>query len=476
MSNVSKDLLGGILFCSNTFLIWEDLRERFDKINSSRIFQLHKEIFTSVQGVSSVSVYYSKLKSLWDEYDSIIPPPFCNCPKSREFSEHLQYQRVLQFLMGLNDHYGQARSQILMMSQVPNVNQVYAMINQDESQRIVAGSNHLMNENVSPTVMFTKRNTGPTSRHKKPFNPNAYCDHCHMKGHLKVDCFKLMKCDHCHNTGHLKSNCYQLIGYPADYKGKRTTANAATGPVLDSTHCFSNVAGQQECHPHGYYPQSQSILQPYNNQLQFTPQQHQQLIDMLNKSHIDDPGSSAGGSANMAGIVSPNHDTFVRWIVDTGASNHMLGNYNHLQSTCLIGNGTAGQVQLPTGASTTVSHIGDYHLGEGDVLKNVLCVLTFKFNLMSVSNMTKELNCSATFFPHYCVFQDLISGKVRGIGKEEDGLYILHSKSGSNETKINKCLAATTLSETDAVTWHHRLCHVPMSVLRKIQDHQSQRR
>ncbi|KAH0648360.1 hypothetical protein KY285_033608 [Solanum tuberosum] len=99
---------------------------------------------------------------------------------------------------------------------------------------------------------------------------------------------------------------------------------------------------------------------------------------MLNKSHIDDPGSSAGGSANMAGIISPNHDTFVRWIVDTGASNHMLGNHNHLQSTGLIGNGTARQVQLPTGASATVSHIGDYHLGEGDVLKNVLCVPAFK--------------------------------------------------------------------------------------------------
>lgn len=62
--NVSKVLLGRTLFCSNSHLIWKDLRERFNKINSSRAFQLHKEIFTSVQGISSMSVYYSKLKDL----------------------------------------------------------------------------------------------------------------------------------------------------------------------------------------------------------------------------------------------------------------------------------------------------------------------------------------------------------------------------------------------------------------------------
>lgn len=75
MCNVSKDLLSGVFFCSDNNLIWEDLKERFDKINSSRTFQLHKEIFTSVQGTSSVSAYYFRLKNLWDEYDSIMPLP-----------------------------------------------------------------------------------------------------------------------------------------------------------------------------------------------------------------------------------------------------------------------------------------------------------------------------------------------------------------------------------------------------------------
>ena len=71
MNNVSKELMSGILFRSNATLVWSDLKERFDKVNMSRIFHLHKSIVTHTQGTSPVSVYYSKLKDLWDEFDSI---------------------------------------------------------------------------------------------------------------------------------------------------------------------------------------------------------------------------------------------------------------------------------------------------------------------------------------------------------------------------------------------------------------------
>lgn len=106
--NVSRDLLSGILFQSDAHLIWKELEERFNKINGSRLYALHKEIFTLTQGTSSVSVFYSKLKDLWDEYDSMMPPPSCNCEKSREYQAQLQYQRLLQFMIGLNESDSQA--------------------------------------------------------------------------------------------------------------------------------------------------------------------------------------------------------------------------------------------------------------------------------------------------------------------------------------------------------------------------------
>ncbi|XP_070017608.1 uncharacterized protein [Nicotiana sylvestris] len=177
MHNVSRDLLSGVLFRSSAYAIWSDLKERFDK----------------------------------DEYDSIMPPPVC-CDKSKKFTERQEYQYLWQFLIGLNDSYSQARSQIIMKSKIPTVNQAYAMILQDESQKLVAGGSY-STESIDPTALFSSK-IGQKQRR----NFNVECDFCHLKGHTKEECYKLMKCDYCNRKGHLKANCYKPIGYPTDFK------------------------------------------------------------------------------------------------------------------------------------------------------------------------------------------------------------------------------------------------------------------
>lgn len=67
------------------------------------------------QGTSTISVYYSKLKKSWEDFEALVPAPCCNFEKSREFVSHLQKLKF-QFLMGLNESYNQPRSQILLMS------------------------------------------------------------------------------------------------------------------------------------------------------------------------------------------------------------------------------------------------------------------------------------------------------------------------------------------------------------------------
>ncbi|XP_075106864.1 uncharacterized protein LOC142179874 [Nicotiana tabacum] len=44
MNIISTELLSGIAYTSNAHLVWEELRERFDKVNRMRIFQLHRAI------------------------------------------------------------------------------------------------------------------------------------------------------------------------------------------------------------------------------------------------------------------------------------------------------------------------------------------------------------------------------------------------------------------------------------------------
>ncbi|XP_069152700.1 uncharacterized protein [Solanum lycopersicum] len=62
MNCVSKELLGGIVYSTNAAAVWKDLCERYDKIDGSRIFQLHKEIATMSQDTNSISSYFSKLR------------------------------------------------------------------------------------------------------------------------------------------------------------------------------------------------------------------------------------------------------------------------------------------------------------------------------------------------------------------------------------------------------------------------------
>nr|XP_009794284.1 PREDICTED: uncharacterized protein LOC104241070 isoform X1 [Nicotiana sylvestris] len=50
MSNVSKDLLGGILFRPDAYSVWNDLKEKFDRVNLTRIYHLYKEVAIFTQG------------------------------------------------------------------------------------------------------------------------------------------------------------------------------------------------------------------------------------------------------------------------------------------------------------------------------------------------------------------------------------------------------------------------------------------
>jgi len=121
--------------------------------------------------------------------------PSCECPKSKDYVEHLRQQRLIQFLGGLNESHSQARRQILMKTSEPTLNQAYAMITEEESEKYVDHSTmgmKIVTEGNDVTAFLSAKQS-PKPRYK---HPNAFCDHCKSKGHVKGD-------------------CYQLIGYPS---------------------------------------------------------------------------------------------------------------------------------------------------------------------------------------------------------------------------------------------------------------------
>ncbi|XP_075095041.1 uncharacterized protein LOC142173359 [Nicotiana tabacum] len=372
------------------------------------------EISSLVHGVSSVSVYFSNLNDLWDEFESLIPEP-CDCERSGPFIEFLCQQKLMKFLMGLNDTYIPQRSQILMMHPTPSLDQAYSMIIQKESQRknndLVIHGGILRSAPVD--IDHTALASANAFNVKPKRNAGLYCDYCKMKGHTR-------------------EGCYKLIGYPSGFKCN----NRKIGSYEQSSAVAHNVTIGEEVNA-GVHRNVVPTIHP------FTAEQYQQILKLLNK----EKGSDA--SANMAGNFTTNQRP---WIIDTGASNHIISALHLLSSVYHVPELKSPTVHLPNENSTKVTHTGSCTLPNSEILYDVLYVPEFQFNLFSVSRYTKELNSSVHFYPDFCVFRDLFSGMVKGIGKLKGRLYILNP-STLVTTSASNCVSASIQSNSSSL-WH----------------------
>ena len=106
----------------------------------------------------------------------------------------------------------------------------------------------------------------------------------------------------------------------------------------------------------------------------------------------------------------------------------MVHSLNLMKQCTDLGSRNDMKVNLPIGAQVAISHVGDSLILKDKLVKDVLYIPDFQYNLLSVSQLTKQLKCGILFFPEFCVFQDLFSGRVLGICKEDQGLYLLNTE------------------------------------------------
>lgn len=76
--------------------------------------------------------YYIKLKKLWDELSSLRNFPECTCGAAKEVADIENDDKLIHFVMGLNDSYDGVRNQILLLDPLPNVSKAYFMLNRVE--------------------------------------------------------------------------------------------------------------------------------------------------------------------------------------------------------------------------------------------------------------------------------------------------------------------------------------------------------
>ncbi|GJW63069.1 retrovirus-related pol polyprotein from transposon TNT 1-94 [Tanacetum coccineum] len=144
------------------------------------------------------------------------------------------------------------------------------------------------------------------------------------------------------------------------------------------------------------------------------------------------------------------------------------------------------EITLPNGQSSVITQTRQVKLNNGIVLKDVLCVPSFKFSSLSIPKLTKDNNYVAIFFPNFCVLQDLTTKKVLGLGKKVAGLYnllnvvvesvdarlsdILNSHVSSGLFSCSARVYNNSVCPNKFSLWHHRLGHLFVSKMKHIQS------
>ncbi|KAH0637972.1 hypothetical protein KY289_037887 [Solanum tuberosum] len=333
-----------------------------------------------------------------------------------------------------------------MMSPIPTLNKAYDLLMDQECQRSLVNSSSINSGPgaIEGTIMYNNRNsnshTGSSTFKGGGFgNISGARGNYNSSGVSSSGSYKnkrhLLQCDHCGCKGHSKEQCYKIVGYPNNFKSKRKgqTAGAYANQVDTPLNIESRTSSTAAQTSGGF----------------ITQDQYQQILQLLSKNGAD---STIESSAKVASVDAG------EWVVDTGATHHITSNLDTLDTSTVSITDAHNKVYLPNGNTTVVSHIGSTCLFTNQLVSNVLYLPDFRVNLLSVSKITKELNCMVAFFPDatfpdFCVFQDFSNGQVKGIGR---ATWTLHTKKWTNS------------SSKEAVdVWRKRLGHAPLDIIKR---------
>ncbi|XP_029147039.1 uncharacterized protein [Arachis hypogaea] len=132
--SLSPEITQSIMWIDSAEKLWKELGHRYSNGDVYRIAELEEELFATKQGDASVTAYYTKLKSIWEELENLRPilscsrcPEKCNCELSimRGYKEE---SGTVRFLRGLNEQFSTARSQIMLSKPLPKVDAVFASL------------------------------------------------------------------------------------------------------------------------------------------------------------------------------------------------------------------------------------------------------------------------------------------------------------------------------------------------------------
>ncbi|KAJ9558208.1 hypothetical protein OSB04_012822 [Centaurea solstitialis] len=191
---MEKTIRSSVKYANTAAEIWADLEERFGKESAPRAYELKQTLTTTQQDGSSVSAYYTKVRGIWDEIQSVSPIPRCLCGKctcdlGKRLNEAKEKERIYEFLMGLDGVFSTIRTQILASKPTPTLGAAYHLVSEDKQQRAISAAKKPMQEAAAfqsfmqnrrevPGVLTGQRNKGASKDVRR--NNGEEVEHCNF--------------------------------------------------------------------------------------------------------------------------------------------------------------------------------------------------------------------------------------------------------------------------------------------------------
>ncbi|KAK4397606.1 Retrovirus-related Pol polyprotein from transposon RE2 [Sesamum angolense] len=282
---------------------------------------------------------------------------------------------VAKFLSGLDNSLKVVRDHLLASDSVPTLSNALSRV-----LRVATGSSDSISSSAPTTessAMAVRGRARPSSRGRGG------------RGRASNTPTNSRYCTHCGRTNHVVDKCWIKHGKP-DW-ANTVTSGGDTAALEPSPHPSESVTLSRE--------------------------EYEQLLHRPVANSATPPTSSSPDA--FAALHGKS------WMLDSGATTHLTGNRSTFSNLTL--SHKFPPIRLADGSYSPISGSGTIHPTNHLTLTNVLFAPEFPVNLLSISQLTQQHNCSVTFFPSYCVFQDLQTRRTIGGGHERGGLYFLNT-------------------------------------------------
>ncbi|GJW50861.1 ribonuclease H-like domain-containing protein [Tanacetum coccineum] len=190
LSSLFQDVYLGHVFYDNTANVWNELKETYDRVDDSIVFNLLQKINTLKQGGLPVSEYYHKLNSLWREFDILTKLTDC-----------------------IDDVYQPIRSSILTREILPEVKDDFVIISREDSHRGMPTSSV---KTEKPQVSaFVSRTNDNNIKRTNGTNGNWSNNN---GSNVNIGNYDRLLCKNYGLKGHTIDRCFEIIAYPPGFK------------------------------------------------------------------------------------------------------------------------------------------------------------------------------------------------------------------------------------------------------------------